>query len=158
MGHFHPVPPGAVVTSAPLCTTFRCYQKVKKTPKFLGLQLELIDLLFPATFQVPLGPEFLCRERLCGRCFGSAVRMVHSVGAAHTMGQADAHDKKNSCLRCLHKLFWNTWREAICKKMRQFRWAVFSNNCINPQNILTVWDLHWLFSPLPKVLNRTWIK
>lgn len=34
LGHFYPVPQGAVVTSAPLCTTLRCYQKVKNPQVF----------------------------------------------------------------------------------------------------------------------------
>lgn len=30
------------------------------------------------------------------------------IGTAQTLNQTDAHDKKNSCLSCVHKLLWNT--------------------------------------------------
>lgn len=144
MGNFYPVPQGAVVTSAPLCTTLRCYQKVKKTPKFSGLQLELIDLLFPATFQIPLGSEFLCRERWCGRCFSSATGTVLS-------GRCSTHDESSRC-SWQEKLLSQLCTRIVLEYMKKgHMWkdpAVADKQFfLIIASMPKIWGLHWLIFP-----------
>lgn len=114
MGCLYPGPQGAVVKGVTLCTILS-HQKMttegKRKTSFVNISRSSMNCfsLHPSFKFLHRRFELHCRERATvADASALPLEQFTEIDRAHTMSQTDAHDWKNSCLSCVHKLEWKT--------------------------------------------------